>query len=151
MSESNELERLRNMKADLEEQSHSFDEQQKNLEEKTNVLEERIAIRELENGNEAKRQAIVQLESKVECLGQKLKNVTEGSASAELRDGMNSEAAEALEAAEESALQNADVIEAESEDEIAEVAALEDSATAEQAEIAENPKRQSERKRRRLF
>jgi len=79
LSTSNELEELQNRKTRLEEESRSLKDRQKSLEERTKVLEEKIAIGELENINKATQDSISQIESKIQGLEQRLKEVSQES------------------------------------------------------------------------
>ncbi|MDH7564560.1 MAG: hypothetical protein QHH24_06775 [Candidatus Bathyarchaeota archaeon] len=72
-----ELEKLKEKRIQLEEESRSLKERQQNLEERTRILEENIAIAELQNTNKATRDAITQLENKIEELEQKLRQTTQ--------------------------------------------------------------------------
>jgi len=75
LSTSRELETLRSTRTELEEESRSLTEKQKNLEERVKVLEENIAVEELKNSNNAVHEVISQLESKINGLEQRLKEV----------------------------------------------------------------------------
>jgi transcription elongation GreA/GreB family factor len=77
MSETKEVERLRSKKAELEAESRTLKETQKNMERQLKFLEEKIAIEELDNKNKATRNYIVQLESKIEILKNKLKQASQ--------------------------------------------------------------------------
>jgi len=151
MSESKELERLQNRRAELEEESRALEEQQKNLEETTKKLEEKIAIEALENNNKTMRESITKLESKVNELEQKLRETPEEKASFKLADEMRSEAAEAPKPTEEMTPNATEAIEEEPDGEVVEVTALEDPTIAEQEEFAENFKRPNEKKKRKFF
>ena len=72
MSTPNELEELRNRRVKLEEESHSLKDKQTNFEERVKVLEEKLAIAELQNNNKMTRDAISQLESKMNELEERL-------------------------------------------------------------------------------
>lgn len=84
MSAKQELEKLRNMRAELEEESHSLEEQQCSLENTVGSLEEKIiieelkiekaAIEELKNRNKAAKDSIAKLKSKKKKLEIKLEN-----------------------------------------------------------------------------
>jgi hypothetical protein len=73
MSQINELEKLRSIRADYEAESRTLKETQKNMENRLKILEEKIAIEELENNNKTARNVIVQLESKMKLLENRLK------------------------------------------------------------------------------
>jgi hypothetical protein len=68
MSTSPELEELRIRKTELAEESRALEQKQKALTERTEVLEEKLAIQELENNNQNRRESIKQLESRIEEL-----------------------------------------------------------------------------------
>ena len=84
MSAKHELEKLRNMRAELEEESRSLEEQQCSLENNVTSLEEKIiieelkvekaAIEELKNRNKTAKEAIAKLKSKKKKLENKLDN-----------------------------------------------------------------------------
>jgi len=84
MSAKQELEKLRNMRAELEEESNSLEEQQCSLENTVDSLEEKIiieelkiekaAIEELKNRNKAAKDSIAKLKSKKKKLEIKLEN-----------------------------------------------------------------------------
>ena len=84
MSAKQELEKLRNMRAELEEESHSLEEQQCSLENTVGSLEEKIiieelkiekaAIEELKNRNKAAKDSIAKLKSKKKKLEIKLES-----------------------------------------------------------------------------
>lgn len=76
MNESKELEELQNQKTRLDEESRSLKGRQENLEERVKVLEETIAIEQLKNNNKATREAITQLESKIDELERNLEKVS---------------------------------------------------------------------------
>lgn len=76
LSESKELDELQNRKSELAKESLSLKDKQKNLEETVKVFEEKIAIQELKNSNKSTREAISQLESKIDGLEQRLKEVS---------------------------------------------------------------------------
>ena len=73
MNEANELERLRSVRAEAEAESRTLKETQKSMESRLKILEEKITIEELENNNKTTRNAIVQLESKMKMLENRLK------------------------------------------------------------------------------
>ena len=73
MSETNELEKLRSIRAEYEAESRTLKETQQNMESRLKILEEKIVIEELENKNKTTRNAIVQLESKMKMLENRLK------------------------------------------------------------------------------
>ena len=77
LSTSKELEELRNKKAGLQEESRSLNDKQTNLDERVKVLEEKIAIEELKNNNKAALDAISQLESKLDTLERRLREVSQ--------------------------------------------------------------------------
>lgn len=84
MSAKQELEKLRNMRTELEEESRSLEEQQCGLENTVDSLEEKIiieelkiekaAIEELKNRNKMAKDAIAKLKSKKKNLETKLEN-----------------------------------------------------------------------------
>jgi len=73
MSEINELAKLRSIRAEFEAESRTLKETQKSMESRLKILEEKITIEELENNNKTTRNAIVQLESKMKMLENRLK------------------------------------------------------------------------------
>ena len=77
MSETNELGRIRAKRAELEAESRTLKEMQKNMEIRINILEEKTSIEELENNNKATRNAVVQLESKMKMLENRLKQASQ--------------------------------------------------------------------------
>jgi hypothetical protein len=138
MSTSPELEELRIRKAELAEESRALEQKQKTLTERTEVLEEKLAIRELENNNQNRRESIKQLESKIDELDRHLTSATTKS---EPSAPTNEQPTEANEPAQEETIET-DVA----------VMPLEEPQTVEEAEnLAEEMKRHQEKKKRRLF
>lgn len=149
MSEPEELVRLQNTRAELEEESRSLEEQQKYLENAAKIIEEKIAIRELENCNKAKRDNIRQLESRADELKQKLENLempeSNNSTNQAKPDPEISPKPELL-----TPMHSTEAIEDEPEETV-EVAPVEDHVIAEQEEIAQDFKKHNEKRKRRLF
>jgi hypothetical protein len=73
MNETNELERLRSIRAEVEAESRTLKETQQNMENRLKILEEKIAIDDLESKNKTARNAVAQLESKLKMLESRLK------------------------------------------------------------------------------
>lgn len=65
MTPSEELTKLQNKKAELEEEARSLEEKEKTLDERVKILEERLAIQELESRNERALNAVKELEAKI--------------------------------------------------------------------------------------
>lgn len=84
-STSNELEELRDKRAKLEEESRSLKEEQMKLQEKAKALEEELS-EELKNSNKTTRQAITQLESMIDELEQKLKQMPQTTEASKLSE-----------------------------------------------------------------
>lgn len=76
LSNSIELEQLRNEKARLQEEAHDLDEELKQLEARSQVLTEKIAIQELMNQNAAKQESINKLQSKISLLETQLEKLS---------------------------------------------------------------------------
>jgi len=149
MSEPEELVRLQNTRAGLEEESRSLEEQQKNLEDTAKVLEEKIAIGELENCNKAKRDSIRQLESRADELKQKLENLEMPESSNSINQ-VKPDPEVSSEPALQTPMHSTEAIEDEPEEAV-EVAPVEDHVIAEQEDIARDFKKHNEKRKRRLF
>jgi TolA-binding protein len=80
---SKELEELQSKKAKLEDESRALKAEQTNLEQRIRVLEGRVAVEMLKNNNKIAREAVLQLESKLNELEQRLKHVTQAPQAAE--------------------------------------------------------------------
>jgi hypothetical protein len=138
MSTSPELEELRIRRTELAEESRALEQKQKALTERTEVLEEKLAIRELENNNQNRRESIKQLESKIDELDRHLTSTVTKSEPSALT---NEQPTEANEPVQEETIEM-DVA----------VVPLEEPPTVEEAEnLAEEMKRHQEKKKRRLF
>jgi type II secretory pathway component PulJ len=145
---SKELERLKSIRAQLEEESHSLTEQQKNLEERVQVLGEKIAIEEQKNRNKEMREAISQLESKINELEQRLKTVSK----APEPNGSTFEAKpepEPAAAQEQVTLESVEQASEEVEEETVTVAPLEEPMLEE--DYSETIKKPHEKKKRKFF
>lgn len=152
MSTSEELQQLQNRRADLEVESRSLEEQQKDLEERTKILEEKISIEELRNVNKTKQEAIDQLKAKLNELEQRLKNTPGKPETHESPEETVSEVVSSPPLpAEEAAAEISELTGEEPEEETVTVTALEEPVVAQEEQLAENIKRQSEKKKRRLF
>lgn len=151
MSASEELERLRNTRLGLEEESRSLTEEQKTLEEQVKMLEEKIAIEELKNGNKEKRQSISQLKSKINELEQRLKEVSKVPETREPAFEIKSEVAAAPEPKQVSPEIVESVSEEAVEEETVTVAPLEEPMVAREEDHSENLKKQHEKKKRKFF
>lgn len=85
MIELSQLEELKKIRTDVEEESRSLKEERKECEEMVNVLQEKIAIEQTKKDNKLTRESITQLRSKIDELGQTLKEISQpGEASAPL-------------------------------------------------------------------
>ncbi len=78
MSTPTEIEQLINEKTRLEEESRALDEELKQLETRSKILSERIAVQELKNENDAKRQTISELASRIGSLETRLEQMATG-------------------------------------------------------------------------
>jgi hypothetical protein len=149
-----ELERLKNTRVKLEEESRSLLEQQKNFEETVNVLEEKIAIEEQKHRNKDSQDAISQLESKIKELEQRLEQTSEV-AQSEPKPAFKIESEiNATPEPEKLTSENVEEkseVEEEDENENVTVAPLQETLTVEHEEYRENVEKQREKKRRRLF
>jgi predicted nucleic acid-binding Zn-ribbon protein len=152
MSMSKELEKLKDTRVKLEEESRSLQEQQKNFEETVSVLEEKIAIEEQKHRNKETQDAISQLESKIKELEQRLKQTSKDAESgpepiAKIEPEVNivpepeEPTAESFESKPEGEPDYGSVT----------VAPLPEPMAIGNQENAENQDRQREKKRRRLF
>jgi uncharacterized coiled-coil protein SlyX len=149
MSKSNEFEKLQTKKADLETESRSLKEEQKNMEERILILEEKIAIEELNNTNKATRDAIAQLNVKINGLEAKLKQTSqtpEPAAPVKEPEPVTADAPkeETFETAEPAP-------EGFEEDAVTVTAIEEESLVANQEDLGENLKAQQEKKKRKFF
>ena len=152
MNASEEIEQLQNRRTELETESKSLEEQQKDLEERTKILEEKIAIEELRKVNKTKQDAIDQLKAKLDELEQRLKNTSETPESHEpSKETIPEIISSPPLATEEVTTDVAESVGEEPEEETVTVGALEDPMVAQEEELSENLKRQSEKKKRRLF
>lgn len=73
MSVQKDLEKLQAKRAELEAESHSLREEQKKLEYSVKVLEEQVVIEEISENNKSAKDAISQLEAKLNDLQKRLK------------------------------------------------------------------------------
>jgi chromosome segregation ATPase len=73
MSETNEIERLRSKRAELEAESRFLREKYAKLTCRVNALEEQATLKEMEDDIKTTGNAIINLESKVKMLNKKLK------------------------------------------------------------------------------
>lgn len=120
------------------------------MENKVKTLEERIKINELENTNKAKQETIIQLESRVKELEQKMQT-PEKPENQESAEEAKSGVTEVPQSTEEPTAHVSEAIEEEPEEEVVEVTAIEDPIIAEQEEYTDNLKRQNEKKKRKFF
>jgi hypothetical protein len=72
MSKINQLDELRATRIELEDESRFLKETRESMEIRVNMLEEKIAIKELEDDNEATRKSIAQLKSEIKTLENRL-------------------------------------------------------------------------------
>lgn len=75
-----EMEQLQNEKTRLEEESRALDEELKQLEMRSKILGEKVAIQELQNENNTKKQTLSQLASKIGMLETQLEKLVTGNA-----------------------------------------------------------------------
>jgi predicted nuclease with TOPRIM domain len=129
LSNSIELEQLRNEKARLQEEARNLDEELRQLEARSQVLTEKIAIQELMNQNAAKQESINQLQSKISMLETRLEKLSLSATSQEAAPA--SESAEYQKVAEQTA--NAPREQFEKDDDTITVTALDN-----EAEISEH-------------
>lgn len=115
------------------------------------MLEEKIAIEELKNSNKMTREAISQLESKINELEQKLKEVPQLPETPKPEEEIPSEVAKTPEPTEEATPEIAETMPEEPEEEVVTVTALEDTMVAQQEELGENLEKRHEKKKRRFF
>jgi hypothetical protein len=149
MSTSKEFEDLQNRKTGLEKESLSLKDLQKNLEERTKILEEKIAIEELKNNNKAASEAISQLESQIEGLERRLKDVSM-EPNAPKGESVEVKIAETPQAVEEIVPEAAEVVAEDSEEEFVTVAAPEEPMATEQGPSGDS-KRSHDKKKRKFF
>ncbi len=74
MSEQKDLEKLQAKRAELEAESRSLKEEQKKLEYSVKVLQEQVVIEELSDNNKSAKDAISQLEAKLNDLEKRMKH-----------------------------------------------------------------------------
>lgn len=151
MSTSKELEKLRSTRTELEEESRSLIEKQKNLEERVKMLEENIAIEKLKNSNKAAHDAISQLESNINGLEQKLKEVSRAPETPKHAFEIKSKVAAAPEPEQEKPEIVEPTPEETAEEETVTVAPFEEPMVLGQEEYGENLEKQLEKKKRRFF
>jgi hypothetical protein len=149
LSTSKELEELQNRKAGLEAESLSLTDKQKNLDERVKVLEEKIAIEELKNNNKATQEAISQLESKINGLERRLKEVSL-EPNAPKAESAGFKIAETQQTVEEGVPKATETIAEDSGEEVITVAAPEETMTFAQETFDDN-KKTHEKKKRKLF
>ena len=78
MSTPTEIEQLINEKTRLEEESRALDDELKQLETRSRILSEKVAIQELKNENDTKRQTISGLASRISSLETRLEQMATG-------------------------------------------------------------------------
>lgn len=149
MSISKEFEDLQNRKAELEKESLSLKDTQKNLEERTKIIEEKIAIEELKNNNKAMREAISQLESQIDGLEHRLKDVSM-EPNAPKEESAEVQVVETPQVVEEMTPKTAEVVAEDSEEEIVTVAAPEEPMAIEHGTSGDS-KRTHDKKKRKFF
>ena len=151
MSKPNEFEKLQTKKAELEAESVSLKEKQKNMEDRMMILEEKIAIEELNNNNKATREAIAQLETKINGLETKLQKASQIPEPPEPAAPKEPEP-ETANAPKEEAIETAEPAPEEFEEDVVTVTAIEEESLVEnQEELGENIKAQQEKKKRKFF
>ena len=148
MSKPNEYEKLQTKRTELEAQSLSLKEEQKNLEDRVMILEEKIAIEELESNNKVAREAITQLETKLNGLEAKLHGASPMLKTPEVAKEPEPETANV----QEEALEAAGPAPEEFEEDVVTVTAIEEESLVENQEgLGENLKAQQEKKKRKFF
>jgi len=151
LSTSKELEELHNKRTGLEEESRSLKEEQQNLEGRVKVLEEKIAIEELTNSNNATRETISLAESMIDKLERRLQEISkspETSSTDEIKPEIISTPEPSDDASQGITVAVAEEIE---EDNVVTVMPPESPIAPAQEERSENVKKQSEKKKRRIF
>jgi hypothetical protein len=154
MSTSKELEELQNRKARLEEESNGLKTEQGNLEERVKVLGEKIAIEELKSNNKATSEAISKLESKIDELEQRLRQVSQTPGTPHPINETVPKIMEPPEPAEQNAPEppiETTTEEPAEEEDVVTVTTLEDSAMVQQEEFSEDVKRRNDKKKRKFF
>ena len=152
MSKPNEFEKLQTKKAELEAESVSLKEKQKNMEERMMILEEKIAIEELNNNNKATREAIAQLETKINGLETKLQKASQIPEPPEPAAPAKEPEPATAKAPEEEALAASEPAPEEFEEDVVTVTAIEEESMVENTEeLGENLKAQQEKKKRKFF
>jgi hypothetical protein len=148
LSKPNEYEKLQTKRTELEAQSLSLKEEQKNLEDRVMILEEKIAIEELESNNKVAREAITQLETKLNGLEAKLHGASPMLKTPEVAKEPEPETANV----QEEALEAAGPAPEDFEADVVTVTAIEEESLVEnQEELGENLKAQQEKKKRKFF
>jgi len=148
LSKPNEYEKLQTKRTELEAQSLSLKEEQKNLEDRVMILEEKIAIEELESNNKVAREAITQLETKLNGLEAKLHGASPMLKTPEVAKEPEPETANV----QEEALEAAGPAPEEFEEDVVTVTAIEEESLVENQEgLGENLKAQQEKKKRKFF
>jgi hypothetical protein len=149
LSKPNEYEKLQTKRTELEAQSRSLKEEQKNLEDHVMILEEKIAIEELESNNKVAREAIAQLETKLNGLEAKLHGASPMLKTPEAAKEPEPETAKIP---EEEAPAESEPAPAEFEEDVVTVTAIEEESMVENTEeLGENLKAQQEKKKRKFF
>jgi chromosome segregation ATPase len=152
MSETNEIERLRAKRAELEAELRFLKDTKNNLENQVSVLEERIIIEELESENKAKQNTVIQLQSKMTQLENRLKAISQ------TQDSFTPQKETPRKVAATPLPKTAETHETdkpasdESQEEIIVVEGIDsESLFEEQEEAAENTEKQQEKKKRKFF
>jgi hypothetical protein len=152
LSKPNEYEKLQTKRTELEAQSLSLKEEQKNMEDRVLILEEKIAIEELNNNNKATREAIAQLETKINGLETKLQKASQIPEPPEPAAPAKEPAPETVNAPKEETLETAEPAPEDFEADVVTVTAIEEESLVEnQEELGENLKSQQEKKKRKFF
>jgi len=134
------MEQLQNEKTRLEEESHNLDEELKQLEIRSKILGEKIAIQELKNENDAKKQTISQLASKIGILETRLEKLATG-------DTLNEDATSVNTETQETVTETTNFSEEHGQDEdTIRVMALDN-----EEEIIENPEAEQQKENQELF
>jgi chromosome segregation ATPase len=143
LSKPNEFEKLQTKKSELEAESVSLKEKQKNMEERLMILEEKIAIEELKNNNNAAREAIGQLETKINGLETKLQKASQTPITLEPAAPAKEPEPETAKAPKEETIETVEPAPEEFEADVVTVTAIDgESMVANQEELGENLKAQ---------
>ncbi len=128
-----------------------MEEKQKNLEEMVKVLEEKIAVEELKSRNMTTSKSMAQLESRVDELKNKLRQISQTPETAEPSYETVPGVDQAVEPTEDATQQPSEAVSEQQEEEGVTITAFDDSIVAGQETIEKDAKTGSQKKKRKFF